>query len=230
LSVQLPKPEEIPFDQYKVKAAISKEAARDHRSNELAQTDIEEIIFEHPDLDLCKSGVEILDSPGLNEHPDRTFITQKLLKDTDAAIFLTNAMRLLTEKEKELIQDVRYQLNNGRGNEPAENLFMLVNFMDSLDEEEDRQDVRQRLESFIKDKNLLSTIGENRVHYISAKAALKAILNRNDDDYLRAFHGFTQSLEKFLTIDRADLPEMLLAEGLAENLIARSRPALRGDV
>jgi uncharacterized tellurite resistance protein B-like protein/predicted GTPase len=193
--------EEIPLDQYKEKAAIPKEAARDHRSNELENSDIDEIIFEHPDLDLCRSGVEIIDSPGLNEHPERTAITQKLLKDTDAAIFLTNAMRLLTEKEQELIQDVRLQLNGGRKNEPAENLFLLVNFMDLLDEEEDRQDVIQRLEGFVKEKNLLSTT-ENRIHYISAKAALKAIVKENENEHLTTFQSFTQSVEKFLTFER----------------------------
>ncbi|HEY9710857.1 MAG TPA: dynamin family protein [Oculatellaceae cyanobacterium] len=193
--------EEIPLDQYKVKAAIPKEAAQDHRSNELGNSDIDEIIFEHPDLDLCRSGVEIIDSPGLNEHPERTAITQKLLKDTDAAIFLTNAQRLLSEKEKELIQDVRLQLNSGSKNEPAENLFVLVNFMDMLDEEEDRQDVIQRLERFVKEKNLLSKT-ESRIHYISAKAALKAIVKGDENEHLKAFQSFTQSIEKFLTFER----------------------------
>jgi len=193
--------EEIPLDQYKVKAAIPKEAARDHRSNELENSDIDEIIFEHPDLDLCRSGVEIIDSPGLNEHPERTAITQKLLKDTDAAIFLTNAMRLLSEKEQELIQDVRFQLNGVSKNEPAENLFVLVNFMDLLDEEEDRQDVIQRLEGFVKEKNLLSTT-ENRIHYISAKAALKAIVKGDENEHLKAFQDFTESIDKFLTLER----------------------------
>lgn len=193
--------EEIPLDQYKVKAAIPKEAARDHRSKELENSDIDEIVFEHPDLDLCRSGVEIIDSPGLNEHPERTAITQKILKDTDAAIFLTNAMRLLSEKEQELIQDVRLQLNGVSKNEPAKNLFVLVNFMDLLDEEEDRQDVIQRLEGFVKKTNLLSTT-ENRIHYISAKAALKAIVKGDANEHLKAFEDFTQSIEKFLTFER----------------------------
>lgn len=196
--------EEIPLDQYKVKAAIPKEAAQHHRSNELENYEIDEIIFEHPDLELCRSGVEIIDSPGLNEHPERTAITQKLLKDTDAAIFLINATRLLTETEKELIQNVRLQLNGSSKNEPAENLFLLVNFMDLLDEEEDRQDIIQRLEGFVKDEKLLSKT-ENRIHYISAKAALKAVMKGDENDYLKAFQSFTQSIEKFLTVERGSL-------------------------
>jgi len=113
-------------------------------------------------------------------------------------------MRLLPEKEKELIQDVRTQLNSGQEDQPVENLFVLVNFMDLLDEEEDIQDVVQRLEGFVKEKNLLLT-SENRIHYISAKAALKAILNKTEDDYFKAFQSFTQSIEKFLTVERGSL-------------------------
>ncbi|MBE9058357.1 dynamin family protein [Sphaerospermopsis sp. LEGE 08334] len=197
--------EEIAFEEYKVKATISKEAALEHRSDELAQSNIEEIIFEHPELALCKNGVEIVDSPGLNEHPQRTAITQKILTDTDAAIFLTNAMRLLPEKEKELLHDVRYQLNNSSKKEPADNLFVLVNFMDNLDTQEDVQDVKQRLESFVKKENLLVFKEINRVHYISAKTALKSIQNGNNDEYLQSFQMFTQSLEKFLTLERGTL-------------------------
>lgn len=197
--------EEIAFEDYKVKATISKEAALEHRSDELAQSNIEEIIFEHPELALCKNGVEIVDSPGLNEHPQRTAITQKILTDTDAAIFLTNARRLLPEKEKELLHDVRYQLNNSSKKEPADNLFVLVNFMDNLDTQEDVQDVKQRLESFVKKENLLVFKEINRVHYISAKTALKSIQNGNNDEYLQSFQMFTQSLEKFLTLERGTL-------------------------
>jgi uncharacterized tellurite resistance protein B-like protein/GTPase SAR1 family protein len=197
--------EEIAFDQYKIKAAISKEAALGHRSEELAQLNIEEIIFEHPELALCKSGVEIVDSPGLNEHPDRTAITQKILKNADAAIFLTNAMRLLPEKEKELIQYVRCQLNDGRINESAKNLFILVNFIDALDSEEDFQDVKQRLENFVINENLLSKEGAKRIHFISAKAALKSIMNNTNDDYFTMFSTFTKSLENFLTSERGNI-------------------------
>ncbi|PSB34820.1 dynamin family protein [Chlorogloea sp. CCALA 695] len=196
--------EEISFKEYKEKAAISKQAAIDSRTEELERSDIEEIIFEHPDLSLCRSGVEILDSPGLNEHPQRTAITQKLLKETDAAIFLTNAMRLLPEKEKELLQDVCISLNGGRKNEPAENLFVLVNFMDLLDNEEDITDVKQRLDNFIHSENPLVK-GENRSHYISAKTALKSILNGTSNEHLQAFQDFTKYLEQFLIFERGKI-------------------------
>jgi uncharacterized tellurite resistance protein B-like protein/GTPase SAR1 family protein len=195
--------EEISFEQYQLKAAISEEAALGSLSDELVQSEIEEIIFEHPDLDLCSSGVEILDSPGLNEHPDRTAITQQLLKGTDAVIFLTNASRPLTQGERDLMQDLKVQLNGGRTDEPAENLFVAVNFMDLLRREKDRQDVRQRLERLVQGQNIIT--GENRVHFISAQAALDAILAGTEDEYLKAFQSFTQSIETYLVVERGSL-------------------------
>ena len=195
--------EEISFEQYQLKAAISEEAALGSFSDELVQSEIEEIIFEHPDLDLCRSGVEIVDSPGLNEHPDRTAITQQLLKGTDAVIFLANASRPLTQGERDLIQDLKVQLNSGRTDEPAENLFIAVNFMDLLRREKDRQDVRQRIERFVQGQNIIT--GENRVHFISAQAALDAILTGTKDENLEDFQSFTQSIEKFLTVERGSL-------------------------
>lgn len=196
--------EEISLEEYKEKASISKQAALDGLNEELGSSEIDEIIFESPDLTLCQNGVEILDSPGLNEHPQRTAITQKLLKETDAAIFLTNAMRLLPEKEKELLQDVKNQLTDGQENEPAENLFILVNFMDLLDDEKDKIDIKQRLDSFINGKNQLVK-GEGRIHYISAKAAFKSILIMREDEYLQAFQKFINHLEQFLIFERGNI-------------------------
>ncbi|MEB3148578.1 MAG: dynamin family protein [Sphaerospermopsis sp.] len=192
--------EEISLQDYHLKATISEEAAIECLSDELAHSEIEEIIFEHPDLDLCSSGVEIIDSPGLNEHPDRTLITQKILQDTDAAIFLTNVSRSLTQGERELLQDLRTKLNYGKENEPADNLFVVGNFMDLVRTEKGREQVKQRIEKFVSGQNPI-VIGENRVHFISAQAALDAMLQGIEDEYLQSFKDFTLSLEKFLTFE-----------------------------
>lgn len=194
------KEEEISLQDYHLKATISEEADIECLSDELAHSEIEEIIFEHPDLDLCSSGVEIIDSPGLNEHPDRSIITQKLLQDTDAAIFLTNVSRSLTQGERELLQDLKNKLSYGKENEPAHNLFVVGNFMDLVRTEKGREQVKQRIERFVSGQNPIVS-GENRVHFISAQAALDAMLQGTENEYLKAFQSFTQSLEKFLTLE-----------------------------
>ncbi len=196
--------EEIPFEMYQEKAAIPEEVALDCLSNELPDSQIEEIIFEHPDLLLCNSGVEIVDSPGLNENPNRTAITQKLLKDTDAVIFMTNALRPLTEGEREFIQELKIQLNGGKADSPADNLFLVANFMDLLRSEKGRQQVQQRIERLVLGENAI-VAGENRVHLISAQSALDAILEGTENEYLSTFQHFTESIEKFLILERGTL-------------------------
>ena len=167
---------EIPFEEYKVKAAISEAAAVGNRSEELKQSQLSEIIFEHPELDLCRYGVEIVDSPGLNEHPERTAITMKLLENTDAVIFLTSALQVLTQGERELLQDLITQLNNGDRNERANNLFVVVNFVDQLQTEADRLQVKELVFNFLQGDRVLIE-GENRIHFISAYQALQANLS-----------------------------------------------------
>jgi hypothetical protein len=75
--------------------------------------------------------------------------------------------------------------------------------MDLLRREKDRQDVRQRIERFVQGQNIIT--GENRVHFISAQAALDAILTGTKDENLEDFQSFTQSIEKFLTVERGSL-------------------------
>ena len=196
--------EEISFDAYQEKASLSEDAAIDCLSDELAQSEIEEIIFEHPDLELCKSGVEIVDSPGLNEHPQRTAITQKLLKDTDAAIFLTNASRPLTQGERDLLHEIRVYLNGGKDDEPADNLFIACNFIDLIRTAKGKEQIQQRITKFVQADNPLIA-GKNRIHFISAQAALDAILNGSKDGYLADFNDFVSSIENFLRFERGEI-------------------------
>ncbi|XWK87914.1 MAG: dynamin family protein [Phormidium sp.] len=192
---------QVSFDEYKTLASISKQAALQHRSDELARSEIEEIVFEHPNFDLCRNGVEIADSPGLNEHPERAEITKKLLQNTDAVIFLTIADPCLSETERILIQELKTKISSNAKNQPAHNLFILVNKIDILDTEEDRQDVKDLVKEFALGKSPV-VANKNRIHFISAKAAFNATVNNSQNEYLDAFRQFIHSLEEFLTSER----------------------------
>ncbi len=186
---------DIPLDQYQEVTTISDNAAMNGVSDELERSEIDEVIFEHPGLEICRQGVEIIDSPGLNEHPDRTRITHKLVDQADAVIFLANAYRPFTQTEKELLQGLKVKL---AGEQPANNLFVVMNFMDLLRRESDRQQVRQLAENFVSGKIPLVS-NQNRLHFISAQESLEAILNGKENEYLENFRAFTQELEGFLT-------------------------------
>ena len=190
--------QEIAVEDYQKKAAISKEEALNNRSEELLKSNIAEIVFEHPNLLLCRNGVEIVDSPGLNEHPDRTRVTEELLKETDAILFMTNANKLLTQGERNRITEIKER----EGDRPLENLFLVVNFMDNLDSDGDRKDVQILANSIVKDGSIT---GKDRIHFISARSALKATLSNTSNEYLVSFQNFTRTLEAFLTDERGSI-------------------------
>ncbi|MCU0541015.1 MAG: dynamin family protein [Oscillatoriaceae cyanobacterium Prado104] len=206
--------EEISPQQYKEKASISEEAALGSFGDEIVNSEIKEISFEHPNLELCRNGVEIIDSPGLNEQAERTLVTEQVLKTTDAVIFLTHAQNALTEKERELLLYLKKELNPGKDGEGAKSIFVLVNFADLLRREESRKQVRQRVETIVKSQNAIA--GENRIHFISAQSALEAILDGTENEYLKSFQDFTKSLEQFLTVERGAIELQQSAAGIKQ--------------
>ena len=206
--------EEISPEEYQDKAAISEEAALGSFGDELINSEIEEIIFEHPNLELCSNGVEIIDTPGLNEQAERTLVTEQVLKTTDAVIFLTHAQNLLTEKERELLLYLKKELNSGKDGEAAKSIFILVNFADLLRREGSRKQVRERVEKIVKEQILI--VGENRIHFISAQSALEAILDGTENEYVKSFQDFTKSLEQFLTVERGAIALNQSAAGIKQ--------------
>ncbi|MEG4997544.1 dynamin family protein [Microcoleus sp. B4-D4] len=207
--------EEISPEEYKEKAAISKKAASGSIADEIAKSEIAEIVFEHPELELCSNGVEIIDTPGLNEQAERTLATQQVLKTADAVIFLTNANNVLPQTEEKLLFYLKKELNYGKEDEGARNIFIAVNFFDGLETEEDRQDVKERVETIVNGEKPIIA-GENRIHFISAKSALDAILDGTENEYVKSFQDFTKSLEQFLTVERGAIALRQSATGIKQ--------------
>lgn len=190
--------EEIPLEKYKSKAAMSKKAALEDSTEEILNNNIKEIIFEHPNLSLCRNGVEIIDTLGLNHCNEATEVTLKLIQTADAIIFTSNAGQLLNQGEKDALKSIKQRY----GNKPLENLFLVVNFMDNLDDDEEVEGVQQKANKIIDDGLI---IGKDRIHFISAKLALNAIINSKNNDYLETFQNLTQTLESFLTDERGSI-------------------------
>ncbi|MFB8798231.1 MAG: dynamin family protein [Microcoleus sp.] len=207
--------EEISPEEYQKKASISRNAASGSIADEKATSEIAEIVFEHPELELCSNGVEIIDTPGLNEQAERTLATQQVLQTADAVIFLTQATTALTQTEQELLLYLKKELNYGEENEGARNIFIAVSFFDWLESEEDRQDVKKRVERIVYGEKPIIA-GKNRIHFISAKSALNAILNGTENEYVRSFQNFTKSLEQFLIEKRGAIALQESAAGLKQ--------------
>jgi len=151
----------------------------------------EKIVLRWP-LDLLKSGVEIIDSPGLNEHGVRTEVTTKYLNKADAILFILAADKPCAEDEMRFIT-INLNGNNFR------NLFFLFNRFDQLDNDTDRQDIKELAKVKLSDKTDLA----EGIYFISARDALNGKINKDKALYDGSgMREFENALSDFLVNDR----------------------------
>ncbi len=119
-------------------------------------------------LDLLKNGVEIIDSPGLNEAESRTKVTMDYLSKADAIIMLMDATKICSQDEMRFIEQI---LVPAGFNEP----FFVVNRWDAIRE-------RERA-GFDRYARLLSKYTTQKIHFVSSLNGLDAKIEKDDNKY-----------------------------------------------
>ena len=140
-------------------------------------------------LELLKNGIEIIDSPGLNEHTTRTKVTMDFLTKSDAIIFVLNATMLCSRDEMNFIEKSLHA--NG-----FKDLFFVVNRFDMIPDAE-----KNRIMEYAK-KNLVSMtgLGEKGIFFVSAKNALQAKMEGKSKALaMSGMPEFERKLSLFLT-------------------------------
>ncbi|KPQ39701.1 MAG: Dynamin family [Phormidium sp. OSCR] len=211
----------IPIEEYSKKVTISKSKSQniEDLNHELANSSLKSIVLETPKLKFCRKDAEIIDSPGLNGHPERTKIIQQVAKNTDVIIFLMSAQNILRENECRLFNEIRnpFAIETQKGVQPASNIFMVVNFLDILLDDDDDEDsinaIKSRVEDFCFHEQPRRIQGANRVHYISARKAIQAKFNNENNSYRRDFENLTKALEEFLMAERGSLKLQRFSDG-----------------
>lgn len=126
------------------------------------------VILEYP-IELCHDGIEIIDSPGLNENGTRTKVTEEYLNQADAILFVFRCPKIAGASEMDYITD---QIHI-RGHH---DIFFICNAINQIPEEE-----QDRLIRFGNRKlSPLTTLGENGIFYVDALGALKAKQAKDD--------------------------------------------------
>lgn len=138
-------------------------------------------------LDLCRNGVELVDSPGLNEGSVRTGVTTRYLAVSDAVILVLNAEQFLAENEKRFIELHLQPMG-------YDNVFYVTNKINRVEPEE-REGVirlaRRRAAPFV-DR-------DNRLFFVNAKGALDARRGGDDRAWQESGVGDVERyLERFL--------------------------------
>ncbi len=235
-------PKELDFKSFKQNYTIDPgEAKRLEQEKRQAFPDIDYAVVEYP-LALLEKGVEIVDSPGLNDTESRNELSLGYINNCHAILFVLRASQPCTLGERRYLENYI----KGRGL----SVFFLINAWDQVreslidpDDEEELQEAETRLRQVFK-ANLAEyctvdghDIYDERVFEISAIKALR----RRVKDTKAALDGtgfpeFLGALNTFLTKERA-ISELRQARTLARQTSTRVReaierriPLLDGDV
>jgi GTPase SAR1 family protein len=184
------------YDEYRLKTEDADEL-REFRFQNVRYARIECL---HP---VCAKGVRLVDSPGLGEHTSRSELSTNFLKQSQAIIFVLDAIHLLSKDEREYILK---QLGNG----VLDNVFFVINRVNMV-EPEDIPDLKERARSLLK-KHFVDNGGtldedfyNSRVFWVNALGALRARQARPTEiDRLTksGISHFEDNLEIFLTAEQ----------------------------
>jgi GTPase SAR1 family protein len=162
--------------------------------------DAKEMLLESPyekvelfwPLGMLKEGVEIIDSPGLNEAKTRTRVTMDYLTKADAILFVTMADKLCGMDEVDFIEN---NLKEFGFTDP----FFIVNHFDNIPGRDKDGIVRFA-------KMRLSKYTTNDIFFISALQALDGQLKGDKELYEKSnMPLLSQKLSEFLTNDKGKI-------------------------
>ncbi|MBX9252584.1 dynamin family protein [Desmonostoc muscorum CCALA 125] len=235
-------PQELDFQNFKYKYTIDPaEAKKLEQDKKQAFPDVDYAVVEYP-LTLLEKGIEIVDSPGLNDTEARNELSLSYVNNCHAILFVMRASQPCTLGERRYLENYI----KGRGL----TVFFLVNAWDQLreslidpDDVEELKASEDRLRQVFK-ANLAEycyvdgqNIYDERVFELSSIQALRRRLKNPQADLEgTGFPGFMGALNTFLTGERA-IAELRQIRTLARQAVnhileavARRVPLLDQDV
>jgi GTPase SAR1 family protein len=142
-------------------------------------------------LDLCGNGIEIIDSPGLNENATRARVAKEYVANVDAILFVMSCSAFGSDSEMRVI-------NNDLRGVGHDYLFFICNRFDEI-----RESDRQRVKDYARKKLAGCTALENGLFFLSAWDALQARL-RSDPALLESsgMAELEKALRRFLSQEK----------------------------
>ncbi|MBW4604917.1 MAG: dynamin family protein [Calothrix sp. FI2-JRJ7] len=202
-------PQTMDFETFKVKYTIDPaEAKRLEQDNKQAFPGVSHAIVEYP-LPLLEKGIEIVDSPGLNDTEARNELSLGYINNCHAILFVLRASQPCTLGERRYLEN--YIKNRGLS------VFFLINAWDQVkealidpDDEDELREAEERLRKVFH-ANLAEycdidghNIYDERVFELSSIQALrKRLKNPQADLDGTGFPQFMGALNTFLTRERA---------------------------
>ncbi len=221
-------PQTLSFDAFRETYTISPdETKRLEAEQQLAFPQVSHAVVEHP-LPLLQSGIELIDTPGLNDTEARNRQVLDYLNSCHAVLFVLSASQPCTLEERRYLQN--YLLNRGL------TVFFLINgwdrIRDGLVDPEDANavaeaeaKVRQVFQAGLGDAVTTEAYGD-RVFEISALQALRQKLKHPEATLEgTGLDRFLATLGQYLARDRAPA-ELQRVQALAQQTHQRVREAI----
>lgn len=171
----------------------------------------------------CANGIELVDTPGLNEVSQQTTLVTQLLPLADAVLLVLRANQPLTAVELEVLRQATLQpLGRRRWLDAG---FVVFTFTDVvLRDRRNRgaiEQVKARAESMLRELNPPMGFAYDRQYWIDAQAALAAKLEspESQDLCLKDFARLEQALQAFLAQGRGPQMEAGRREQAVQQLI-----------
>jgi GTPase SAR1 family protein len=224
-------PEQLEFAEFKTRYTIDPAEAKSlEQNNQQAFPTVSHAVVEYP-LALLERGVEIVDSPGLNDTEARNELSLGYLGQCHAVLFVLRATQPCTLAERRYLEN--YIKDRGLS------VFFLINAWDQIkeslidpDDAAELADAKAKLDKVFR-ANLEDycrvdgiDVYEERVFPISAIQALrKRVKDVNADLSGTGFSEFLAALNVFLTQERA-IAQLRQARTLTKQTLQRSDEAI----
>jgi GTPase SAR1 family protein len=184
---------------------------------------VQEALIHYP-LHYCRNGVEIIDTPGLNDDGIMTEVTLSVLRRTEVVIMVTSAISPFAESEGAFLTHTLLE-------QGIDHILFVVNGIDHFKNSEDvdrvLQSIKQRIQKHIHDwandqfgeeseeyEDYMKRTGSPRIYGLSSKQALQGkctgdalLLERS------RFQEFETSLNHLLTEERQRISLQMSVEG-----------------
>ncbi|WP_445631683.1 dynamin family protein [Nostoc sp. DSM 114167] len=212
-------PQEVPINEIEEYVVIKDDVS------EINSNPYEKVELFWP-LELCRNGVEIIDSPGLNEHDTRQKVTMDYLSNVDAILFVLSCEALASKSEMDVIDNTLIPAGH-------KDIFFICNRFNMIEDEE-KDSIKQLGINKLAPKTKRD---KKRIFFIDARGALGGKL-KGDKGQVEA-SGLTlveRELEKFLANEKGNIKILRTAAELqraiyeARGVIPQREAMLRTDL
>lgn len=194
----------FPKDKNKDPFIIQRDELKDYivipHEREVCENPYSKVIIEAP-LSICRNGIRLIDSPGLDDPTSHDEVTRAYLPNADAIIYCMPCGQAYTNVDKNTIQELR--------NLGYTTIIFVLTFFDQLEMNDmmyGTDDAQKCKTHYTELLAPLTDLGRQGIFFVNSRGALKGKMDNNPVLFSRShFDELESSLEKILAEEKGKL-------------------------